>query len=287
MVTQVLNEKGLSKSKVGLEFNDLTVREFGEIKHYLPHADLTDASEVLDTVMVTKEEVEFQLLKRAAQITDTGIEAAFKAAKIGMTETELGAVADGAMRKAGSEWGWSVTGATEVGTGERTAYYHGWSVPATRKIIQRGDMITIDAHSMYNLYLSDQCTNAILGTPTPKQQNLIDAWKEAVNVLIDAMRPGVIAKEVASKTAKVLEKRGYAEHVAPLFGHGCGTSCRIPPTLSIVSEDMLIPDMAAVAVVNLTQPGVGGLRIETPLRITDKGPELFSKLPIDIFRLEP
>jgi Xaa-Pro aminopeptidase len=44
----------------------------------------------------------------------------------------------------------------------------------------------------------------------------------------------------------------------------------------------LEPETALIAVVNLTKPGVGGMRIETPVRVTEEGPEMLSKLPIDL-----
>lgn len=283
VIALIIKEMGFSKGKIGLEFDNLLTKEFNEIHQYLPKAQLVDASNVIDTVMLIKEDVEFQFLKRAAQIADYGMHCAFESLEIGMTETKLAGVAEYAMRSAGNEWDWSITGGSEVGSGERTSYWHGWTEPATRKMIQNGDMITIDLHPMYNLYLCDQTNNAIMGKPNDKQQKLIEAWKEAVHVLIDGLRPGVVAKEAAQRVVKVLKKRGYGEQVAPLFGHGLGTTARMPPTISINSEDILQSNMMVVAVVNLTEPGVGGMRIETPVRVTENEPEIFSRLPIDIF----
>lgn len=282
VIAQVIKEMGFSNGKVGLELDNLTVKEYEEIRRSLPKVNIVDGSNIVDTVMLIKEDVEFQFLKRAAQIADYGVSCAFEAVKVGITETELAGVAEYAMRRLGSEWDWSVTGGTEVGSGERVCYFHGWTEPATRKVIQMGDMITIDVHPMYNLYMCDQTNNAIIGKPNAKQEKLIEVWKEAVHTLIEGLKPGAVGKEVAKRTFKILEKRGFGDHVAPLFGHGLGTTARIPPTISVNSEDILQPNMMVVAVVNLTEPGVGGVRIETPVRVTEKGSELFSKSPIDV-----
>jgi len=282
MVATILKEMNLGDGAIGLELEDLRAKELEEIKKNLPTANFTDSSEVIDTVMYVKEEVELGYLRRAAEISDYGIYAALKALSVGITETELAGAAEYAMAKAGNEYNWSVTGGSEVGSGWRTCYWHGWTEPTTRKIVQPNDMVTIDLHPMYNLYLSDQCNNLIIGKPNAKQLELIDVWKETVRVLIDAMRPGVVAKEVAQKAVKFLEKKGYIEHAVPLFGHGLGTTCRTPPTISVTSEDVLQPNTCLIAVVNITQPGIGGMRIETPLRVTEGEPELFSKLPIEI-----
>lgn len=282
VVREALKEMVSNNDEIGLQFDNLTLREFDIIQKDFPGANFADGSDVVDNVMYVKEDVEIDYLRRVAEISDYGIWEAFNALRVGMTENELAGEAEYAMAKLGNEFNWSITGGTEVGSGWRTCYWHGWTEPSTHKIIQPGDMVTIDLHPMYNLYLSDQCNNYILGKPNPRQQNLIDAWKEAVHALIDAIRPGAVAKEVASKAVKVLEKRGYMDHVSPLFGHGLGTTCRTPPTISVTSEDVLKPNTGMVAVVNITEPGIGGMRIETPLRVTEGEPELFSKLPIDI-----
>lgn len=280
MITQALKEMKLGKSRVGLEYDDVTLKEIEGIRKDVPAMKLVDGSDLIDTVMLVKENVEIEFMKRAAQIADYGMEAAFSELKPGMTETELAGVAERAMRKAGNEWAWGYCCGSEVASGERTHYYHGWTEPPTRKIIQRGDMITVDLHPMYNLYLADQTNNAIIGQPTAKQRRLMDIWEEAVHILIDGLRPGAIAKDVASKVVKSLKKSRYSDHTIPLFGHGLGTSAKIPPIISVVSDDILQTNMMVVAVVNITEPGVGGVRIETPILITKEKPELFSKFPI-------
>jgi len=281
-VAHLLTEMGVNESRIGMEFDSLTVKEFNELQSLLPRASFEDCSSVLDNVMIIKEDVEIEFLKRAAQIADCGVYAGFQSLEVGMTETEVVAYMDFAMRKAGNEWDWSVTGGSELGSGERTAYHQGWSQPATRKIIQKDDMIIFDIHPMYNLYLGDQASNAIIGKPNEKQKRLIDAWKQGVQVLIDSMRPGVIGREIAAKMISLMKKKAFEEQTVSLFGHGLGTTSRMPPTITPDCDVILQPNMIVEAVLNITQPGVGGMRLETPVRITENEPEVFSKLPLDI-----
>ena len=67
------------------------------------------------------------------------------------------------------------------------------------------------------------------------------------------------------------------------FGHGLGLEARIPPTISPENDYVLQDNMAMVAVVQLTDPAVGGLRLEMPLIITDRGAEKLCKTPIELY----
>lgn len=281
VIKEIIKDLGDYSGKIGLEFNDLTIEEFNAFIKELNPNNIIDSSEVIAQVMVLKEEVEIYYLKRAAQIADKGMNALFEHCKVGVSEIELAGIAEKAMRDAGNEWAWGNYCNSEVGSGERTSWYQGWTSPPTRKLIQDNDMMIIDLHPMYNLYLSDVAANAVIGNPSPEQHDLIEAWKEGVYTLLDSLKPGLKGKEVALKTIKILQKNGYADAAIPLYGHGLGTSCRIAPTIAIDSEDILKPNMAVVAVLNMTKPGIGGLRIETPVLITNDKPERLSKIPIE------
>jgi Xaa-Pro aminopeptidase len=206
-----------------------------------------------------------------------------------MTETEVAGIAEYAMRKAGSELSWSFTGGQEIATGSRTAYSWGGCTPPTRKRIEPGDNVLLDLHSMYNLYLGDLARNAIMGRPSPEQRELSDAFVAACNLLLESLKPGTTYGQVAAKVDSFLDDIGYRQFALPGYGHGIGILGNewypvvVDSQVPYESNGGLVlqPNMVEVAAVVLNKPGVGGMRMETPVLITEDGNEPLNKAPVE------
>jgi len=288
-VARVIKEMGLGSKRVGIELTCggprvapglLLAFEYQQMLAALPEAALVDATDIVDEVMVVKEKEEIELMRQAAAIGDIGLRAAIKAIRVGVTENYLVGVGEMAMRKAGSEWSWSVTAGDEVGSGHRTAYPIGITQPATEKIIQMGDMVILDFHPMYRLYFCDLTANLVVGKPTPQQQKLAEVWEEGVQVLLRHMMPGSPVAEAARATREFVEKAGLGEHLWPAFGHGLGTDSRVPPLISERSQDRFLENMTVAAGLHIYWPSVGGMRLELPTLITQSGGQPLAKTPL-------
>jgi Xaa-Pro aminopeptidase len=177
---------------------------------------------------------------------------------------------------------WSVTG-TEVGSGYRQAYEDCYTVIPSHKRIQNGDLITIDLHTMYDLYLCDLCLNAVMGQPNKKQQKLANDYKTLVDYLLSLIKPDVKASDIANAMVKKSKELGIDKFVSPIFGHGLGLEVRIPPYLTPESPHILKENMAMVALLQFTDPDVGGMRLEVPVLITKSGAECLCKTPLGLF----
>ena len=66
-----------------------------------PQVNVVDIAPVMDELCMVKDKDEIELMRRASQIAATGIEAAVRWLKPGITENEVGAEIEYAMRKAG------------------------------------------------------------------------------------------------------------------------------------------------------------------------------------------
>ncbi len=292
-VIAYLKQNNLEKSTVGVNLG-YTIRvnegylfasEYEELKSGLPDAELKNAVQALDEVIVIKEKGAIKLLRQAAAIADIGIDTALETIYPGMSETELVGVIEEAMRHAGNQWAWALTGGHEVGTGDRATYHMGATTPATQRIIQHGDNVVVDLHSMYETYLSDLTHNIIIGSPTSEQKKLAEVYVEAVNTLLDSMGPGVKVGDIAKKVTETVTKAGYGSNVVQMFGHGIG-AIGDEWYLPIIqygpySEKTLEPNMVEIAVCILNKPGVAGYRLEYPVLITKSGAEPLAKTPIE------
>jgi Xaa-Pro dipeptidase len=287
VVVDALKAKGLERGRIGVDLvtaahpGALSAAEYLVWKDALPDAELVNGIAVLDRIMIIKDHSEIEALRRAAEMADLGMEAAFDAIAPGVTDLHVAGVAEAAMRSAGSEFVWSVTG-TEVGSGYRQRYEAGFTVAASDKRIQRGDIVTVDVHPMYRCYLGDLALNAVVGEPTPEQLRLEAAWKAVADSIFAELRPGAVISDISRIAREVSESDEYGRHTIPFFGHGLGTDARIPPIISEANDAKLEKDMVFEVLVQTTVPHIGGLRLETAVHITDDGFEHLNKCPVEL-----
>jgi Xaa-Pro aminopeptidase len=142
---------------------------------------------------------------------------------------------------------------------------------------------------MYGLMLGDVSHNAIMGQPDQEQKKVIHAYVKTCEHIVEVMKPGKTLGEVAKDCREFLLKNGWEKLIRGFFGHGIGhfghewypivSSTKTPYT----SEPDYVLELNYIQIIALAanQMGVGGLRLERPLLITETGNELLSKIPFD------
>ena len=103
------------------------------------------------------------------------------------------------------------------------------------------------------------------------------------------MKPGATLGEVATKVDTFLDEIGYRQYALPGYGHGIGilgnewypAIANSTAPYESGADIVLQPSMVEVAALVLNKPGVGGLRLETPVLITADGNEPLSKWPVE------
>jgi len=295
-VVNQIADLGLEKGKVGIESGAssylpdgyITLAEYEELRHRLPDAEIINAVDVFDKLTLIKEDEEVKLMRQATAICDHAHEVVLRELQAGMSEKQIAGIAEKAARDAGSEFAWTFTGGMEIASGYRTAYGMGGCTPATDKIVQCGDAVLLDIHAMYGLMLGDVSHNAIVGRPTKEQKNIITAYVETCNTLIEAMQPGITLGEVAQKVTAFVGKNNWEDIVLPGYGHGIGhfghewypCVLEYPSDCDTEPEFELKPNYIQMIAVVANRPGVAGFRLERPLLITENGNEILSGLPI-------
>ncbi|MCP4224904.1 MAG: aminopeptidase P family protein [Actinomycetia bacterium] len=289
-----ITELGLAGGRLGIEDGSsvylpegfITRGEYEDLQGALPEATLIDGHKIVDRLTMVKEDAEVSLMRQAAAIVDCGQDAVAQSLRPGMSEKQIAGVAEKAMRDAGSEFAWTFTGGQEIASGPRT--WTGACTPATDKLVQRGEFVLIDLHAMYGLMLGDVAHNAVLGEPTPAQRSVIEGFSATCHKLVENMQPGRTLGEVARRTREFVAEQGWAGFIRG-FGHGIGhMGDEWYPTLTDVEipgvsdpDYVLEPNYIQEIAVTANLAGVGGLRMERPLVITEDGNEVLSKVPFE------
>ncbi len=269
-------ELGLEKGKVGIENTFLKVSMSEMFKH--PHAkpanlEFADATPIMTDLRIVKSSEEIELIRRAAKVADLAMEAAVKATKPGVTETEIAAEAEYAMRKNGAEEFYR----TYVASGPRSSIAHG--LVGHRKV-ERGDLVMIDVHPTVNSYHADSCRTICVGKASEKQQKAFDVYLNAQRAAVKAVNPNTTMTKVENIMHGIFEKEGYEEYFIGPPIHGVGLEFEEPPLPAGHAffhgeepKDELKPGMA-ISIGNCgLYLGDFGVRIEDTVAVTDKGYE--------------
>lgn len=257
----------------------LTAGEYLDLKSALPSADLVNGVRFIDDLMLIKSAPEIERLRRAAEVGHIGFQAALKAVREGVTENHLAGLVEAAIRDHGSTWAWAVTGGTEVGGGERTGFLRGVTQQSTDRVIRKNEFVIVDLHSMIDLYLSDLSVPIFFGKPNDAQRRAIDAWEQAAAAMLASLRPGRAVRDCVQEGIAAFGKSDVGQFGLPLFGHGLGTCARTRPFMNASSDDVLQSGMVIALGTHFYQPGIGGMRLEYPVLITEKGAEALAPVP--------
>lgn len=273
---------GLQQGIVGLEYTFLTQSMMAMFTH--PHAKpaglaVKDCTHILSQLRMVKSRDEVERIRAAAKVADRAMAAAVNVLKPGITESQVAAEAEYAMRQAGAEGFWR----TYVSSGPRTNLAHG--LPTSRQL-QPGDLVMIDVHPILDNYSADICRTVCIGEPNESQQVAYDLYLKAQRATIAKVRAGVGMVELEKTLHQTLVDAGHAEHVFGPPIHGLGIEFEeapLPPGHAFFHGEKEPPPLEANVVLAVGNCGLytgpWGVRIEDTVVVGPAGPQLLTEYP--------
>jgi Xaa-Pro aminopeptidase len=219
-------------------------------------ATLVEKGQYVSNLRRVKDEEELKKMRKAAELTMIGMQAACDTIKAGRKEIEVAAEIEYAMRNNGS-YGFAFE--SSVASGPRSAYPHGG---CGEHKIRKGELVIVDIGAKYRNYCADMTRTFIVGKPSEKQRKIYAAVAEAQEKAFRKIRIGEKASNVDAVARQILDEAGYGGYFVHGLGHGIGMEVHELPTLNSVSKDILktgnvVTDEPGVYIV-----GFGGVRIE-------------------------
>lgn len=274
---EILREKGLERSKIGLiGYDIMPAMCLDRIKHKLPEAQFVDVSEEFERLRMVKSENEIALIKRANSIISKGYEAAIEAIRPGRTEADVGSAMMKALLDAGADFIlalWVVSGKAA----ERV-----YRTPLiTNRELKKGDMVWMDCGMAYKGYFADVGRTTVVGKATEKQRRLCDAVLRMHKNAAGIMRPGVRAGDIYEEMRRTAVEAGYGDYFKPggFVGHNIGVTLDDYPLIKPDEPTPLEKNMVMNIDPKLFVPGVGGARVEDSYLITEDGAKRLTKVP--------
>lgn len=232
---------------------------------------LEPRNEVLWEMRRIKDEHEFGLLRKAAELTSIAAHTALSTARAGMTETEIAAEAEFAMRKNGSS---GVAFDTIVASGPRSAWPHGLS---SERRLQDGDVVVFDLGAVFKGYRSDITRTKIIGKPSGQQEKVYRLVLKAHNEARKKIRAGVKCSEVDSIARRIIARNGYKKYFTHGLGHGVGIDIHEPPRLNATNTEELVNRNVVTVEPGIYLPGRFGIRIEDTVIVRNGEPEVLTR----------
>lgn len=194
---------------------------------------------------------------------------------VGMREIDLAAMTEAYIaRKACAYKGMKFGRAwAQVSSGLRTAD-EAWfaGVISGERIIKNGDFVMLEMGMVVDGYWCDLTMTEVVGEKSKQQIEIIDSVKRAQKLAIQAIKPGVAAKEVDRIARASIEADGYGDYFIHATGHGVGFAYHESlPMLHPDSNDVLQSGMVHSCEPGVYIPGVGGVRFEANILVTEDG----------------
>ena len=239
-----------------------------------PKVQVVDIAPVMDELRLVKDESEIELMRRASQIAAVGIETAARWLKPGVTENEVGAEIEYAMRKAG---GSGVAVPVFVNSGVRSGWLHGTT---SHKEIESGDLVVVDVIPRYRGYCANLARTFVIGQPTSKQRDMFDTYRRAQAAGIMALRPGARNRDIDAAAQGVFSEAGYGDFYVSGISHSIGLDFEEMPRPTIHPADSRVELREGMTMTVghsvLSVPGIGGVRIEDTFHLKGKHTELLT-----------
>jgi Xaa-Pro dipeptidase len=215
----ILKDLGLEKSNLGIEYEayGLTGRNAIRLNISLNNfATLHDKSELISYFRVVKSAKEITYVKKAAELADKAMEAAWKLAHSGVSESKILAEMQGTIFNGGGDYP-----ANEfiIGSGKNALLCR---YQSEKRNLDEIDQLSIEWAGTYKHYHSAMFRTIPIGKINDKQKKMYDACVETLKACENKLKPGSTVGEVFDVHAKTFDKLGYKNSRMNACGYALG-----------------------------------------------------------------
>ena len=263
---------------LGFEDAFMTYAEYSVFEEVID-AELAPASGLIEKLREQKDDGEIAIIEKACAIADEGFEHVLKMIRPGMTEIEVANQLDFFMRSLGAT---GTSFDTIVASGVRSALPHG---VASEKMIEQGELITLDFGCVYQGYVSDITRTFAIGDPGQQLKDIYQVVLEAQRKVIEVAQAGVTGAQLDAIARDFITDAGYGEAFGHSTGHGIGMEIHGGPNISHSNDEPLDVGNVITDEPGIYLAGLGGVRIEDDLVILAEGNRILTQSPKELIIL--
>ncbi|MGO0059937.1 M24 family metallopeptidase [Brevibacillus fluminis] len=241
--------------------------------------ELVPLSGAVERFRMIKDSAELALIRKAAEISDAAFSHITGFIRPGITELDVANELEFTMRKLGAS---SSAFDIIIASGARSALPHG---VASSKVIEKGDLVTLDFGAYYQGYRSDMTRTLAVGEPREELKNIYQIVLEALERGLAGIKPGITGREADAFTRDFIAQKGFGDKYGHGSGHGLGLDIHEEPFMSTKCDVVLEQGMVLTVEPGIYLPGIGGVRIEDDIVLTENGNERLTSSPKELLIL--
>lgn len=149
----------------------------------------------------------------------------------------------------------------------------------TNSKVRKGELLKIDFGAIYEGYGADITRTFVFGwkANNPEADKIWKIVDQAARLGRQAVKPGVTTGYIHQVCYDYIESQGYADKFLHSTGHGLGIDVHELPNVSLKNPTVLEPGMVITVEPGIYIEGLGGVRIEDDLVVTETGSRTLSR----------
>ena len=267
--------------RLGFDDDHVSVRQHAKLQRLVPeNVELVAAGGLVEDLRMVKDAEEIEHIRAAALLADAALESVLRRGLAGRTEQEVAFDLETEMRRMGAQ---APSFPSIVASGAHGALPH--AVPRDVEIPE-GVLVTIDWGAHLDGYASDCTRTYATGAISDGDRDVYELVQRAQAAGLAAVRPGPTGREVDAVARAVIDEAGHAEHFGHGLGHGVGVVTHEGPRLARSGTTALEAGNVVTVEPGVYVPGVGGVRIEDLVVVTEGGRDVLSKTTKELLTVE-
>ena len=262
-------------SRLGFDQDHTTYQRFLNLKQLAEkmksasfNLEIVPLESPVQELRLIKDPEEILALKKAAHLGYQGYEFISSILREGVTEAELAFELEFFWRKRGGSR-LAFDPIIAFGPNSSMPHYRAGATPLTYNTY-----VLIDIGVVVENYHSDMTRVVYFGTPDPTIKKIYRIVEEAKERAMELCRPGTLIGDLDRTARQWIASKGYEEYFNHGLGHGVGLDIHEPPSVKANGADREMPLKAGMVITiepGIYLPGIGGVRLEDTILITENG----------------
>ncbi len=262
--------------RIGFNPDQMSVSSFAAYKKLLKPSKLVAGDDLITPLRARKDAGEVERMRAAIRVSEEAFERVRANLRPGQTERQIAAELVYEMQKLGAQ-GETFPSIVAVGANSSLPHYEPGDA-----VLTDTEPLLVDWGARVGWYGSDLTRVVWLGSIPPRLREVFKVVREAHDRAIAAVRPGIRAHDLDRVARTVITKAGYGKQFNHALGHGLGLVAHEVPRIGKGTQVRLEAGMVITIEPGIYLPGLGGIRLEDDVLVTETGHEVLTTLPVEL-----